>query len=186
MWAQNAAAMYTYAAASSAATKMSLFDKPPRTTNMAGQSTQEAVAVQSVSNSVEHNQALASQLTSALSEQLQTLANAGSASGSASSGSNSPWTSILLAMVAGFNTLTGPLNFLGQISRTMSSATSSGLGVYRTSLQAPPCLGTARCNEGEHAKLGSRSRSSCRQCWQGGTGGQAIRTAELDGGLFDN
>ncbi|WP_421843394.1 PPE family protein [Mycobacterium sp.] len=138
MWAQNAAAMYTYAAASSAATKMSLFDRPPQTTNMAGQSTHEAAAVQSVSNSVQHNQALASQLMSALTQQLQTLANAGLAGGSAPSGSNSPWTSMLLAMVAGFNTLTGPLNFLGQISRTMSSATSGGLGVYRTSLQAPP------------------------------------------------
>ncbi|WP_448418088.1 PPE family protein [Mycolicibacter minnesotensis] len=51
MWAQDAAAMYTYAAGSAAASQMAEFTAPPQTTNPAGPADQVAATVQSVGNS---------------------------------------------------------------------------------------------------------------------------------------
>ncbi|OBI11188.1 hypothetical protein A5714_16830 [Mycobacterium sp. E2462] len=81
MWAQDAAAMYGYAAASSAAAQMTPFTEPPQTTtDTAGQSQGSAVsqaAAQSGSNT-------ASQLGSAMQPMLQTLDATGSTSAAAS------------------------------------------------------------------------------------------------------
>jgi PPE-repeat protein len=46
MWAQDAAAMYTYAADSSALSTLTSFDEPPRTTNEAGQAAQTRALAQ--------------------------------------------------------------------------------------------------------------------------------------------
>ena len=51
MWAQDAAAMYGYAASSSAATTLTPFSEPPQTTNAAGQSAQTAALAQATSGS---------------------------------------------------------------------------------------------------------------------------------------
>lgn len=58
MWAQDATAMYTYAAGSAAATQLSEFTSPPQTTNPAGPAGEAAAVTQSAGNSAA-SQALA-------------------------------------------------------------------------------------------------------------------------------
>ncbi|WP_046300077.1 PPE family protein [Mycobacterium sp. UM_Kg27] len=69
MWAQDATAMYTYAAGSAAATQMSEFTSPPQTTNPAGPAEQAAATSNAAGNSA---------ATQALN---QSIAQAGTASG---------------------------------------------------------------------------------------------------------
>jgi PPE-repeat protein len=85
MWAQDAAAMYTYAGSASAAANLDQFSQPPPTTAPAGQS-----------------QAL-SQLMSALPQQLQSLASGGSGNASAAD------TPSIVSVFSDINTLSGPL-----------------------------------------------------------------------------
>ena len=90
MWAQDAAAMYGYAAASSAAGALTPFAEPPRTTNSGGQSAQAGAAAKAAGTSAGETQATMSQLMTVLPQQLQTLATgaptpaAGPAAGTAS------------------------------------------------------------------------------------------------------
>jgi PPE-repeat protein len=105
MWAQDAAAMYTYAGSAAAATTLSQFSQPPQTTSPAGQSAQSAAVTQAITTTAEHSQTALSQLMSALPQQLQTLASGGSANASAA---DTPASSIITAF-SDLNTLTGPL-----------------------------------------------------------------------------
>ncbi|ORV17874.1 PPE family protein [Mycobacterium celatum] len=81
MWAQDAAAMYGYAANSAAASKMTPFRAPPNTINPGGLLAQEAAPAQAAGTST---QSQLSQLVSAMPTALQQLA---SPTSSASSGS---------------------------------------------------------------------------------------------------
>ena len=105
MWAQDAAAMYSYAAAASSATTLTPFSKPPPTTSPAGQSGQSAAVAQATTTSAEHSQTALSHLMSALPQQLQSLASGGSTNASAA---DTPASSIITAF-SDLNTLTGPL-----------------------------------------------------------------------------
>jgi PPE-repeat protein len=76
MWAQDAAAMYSYAGQSAAATQVTPFATPAETTNPAGTATQaSAVATATGNSAASSSQSLLSQLTSSLSGQLQSLAS---------------------------------------------------------------------------------------------------------------
>jgi PPE-repeat protein len=75
MWAQDAAAMYGYAANSAAASEFSPFASPPQTTNPAGVAGQAGAQVGS------NAQTATSQLMSSVPQTLQTLATPGAASG---------------------------------------------------------------------------------------------------------
>ncbi|RRR44462.1 PPE domain-containing protein [Mycolicibacter terrae] len=79
MWAQDAAAMYAYAAASAAATGLAPFPEPPQTSNPAGPAGQAAATGAAEANSSSSNiQALLSQLASGiLGTQNNSLAQAG-------------------------------------------------------------------------------------------------------------
>jgi PPE-repeat protein len=105
MWAQDAAAMYTYAGSASSATTLTQFSQPPQTTSPAGQSAQDAAVFQAAGTSAEHSQTALSQLMSALPQQLQNLASGGSTNASAA---DTPASSIIAAFTD-LNTLTGPL-----------------------------------------------------------------------------
>ena len=122
MWAQDAAAMYGYAASSSATTTLTQFNEPPQTTNAAGPSAQAAAAGQATGTSTAGTaQTSLSQVMSAVPQQLQTLAaggSSGSSSSSAASGSS------LLSGFSNFNTLTGPASLASNFSRTSTSAGS--------------------------------------------------------------
>jgi PPE-repeat protein len=72
MWAQDAAAMYGYAAQSSAATKVPSFTTAPQTTAAGGLTGQAAATTQAASTST---QATLSQLTSAVPNTLQGMAS---------------------------------------------------------------------------------------------------------------
>ncbi|BBZ52002.1 PPE family protein [Mycobacterium heidelbergense] len=74
MWAQDAAAMYGYAADSAAASAVNPFTPPPQTTNPAGQAVQAATSAQTTGASAASNiQTELSQLLSAVPTALQGL-----------------------------------------------------------------------------------------------------------------
>jgi PPE-repeat protein len=72
MWAQDAAAMYSYAGSSATASQLTTFIEPPQTTNAAAAPAQAAAASQVASNSVISE---ISQLINSLPTALQSLAN---------------------------------------------------------------------------------------------------------------
>ncbi len=145
MWAQDAAAMYNYAASSSAATTLTQFNEPPQTTNAAGPSAQAAAVAQATGTSTAgQSQATLSRLMSTVPQQLQSLGTTGSSGSSASSGSTSA-----LSAVSNFNTVTAPINLSDGISRTITSAGGFGTGLFRSNLQsageaAKAAVGAAR------------------------------------------
>ena len=152
MWAQDAAAMYGYAASSSAATTLTQFNQPPQTTNAAGQPAQAAAVAQATGTSAAGNaQTTMSRLMSTVPQELQSLATTGS-SGSSVSGS----TSVLTAF-SNFNTLTGPASLASNFSRTSTSAMSGYTGIYRSVIQAGKDAAKAATPAitGEAAMLGS-------------------------------
>ena len=80
MWAQDALAMYTYAASSAAAAVLTPFDSPPRTTDLGAASRQAAAAGRSVAGDAQRAISVLPQALSALATQAQvspltTLAN---------------------------------------------------------------------------------------------------------------
>ncbi|MFV8319942.1 PPE family protein [Mycobacterium sp. 23] len=76
MWAQDAAAMYSYAGSSAAASTLKPFTSPQQTVNLSGLARQSAVMAQTAGNSaVTDVQAVLGQLTSALPTALQQLAS---------------------------------------------------------------------------------------------------------------
>ncbi|ORV58866.1 PPE family protein, SVP subgroup [Mycobacterium gastri] len=132
MWAQDAAAMYGYAAASSAATRLTPFREPPQTTNPVGQAAQSTAVAQAGAASAASNlHTSLTQLMSTVSQQLQTLSAGGHSA-------HSWWLgpSTILAAFSAFNTLAGPASLASNFSRTSTSAGSFLTGAYRSSIQA--------------------------------------------------
>jgi PPE-repeat protein len=75
MWAQDAAAMYTYAGQSASATQVTPFASPAATTNAAGTATQAAAVSSATGTSAaSSSQSILSQLTSSMPSSLQSLA----------------------------------------------------------------------------------------------------------------
>ena len=138
MWAQDAAAMYGYAASSSAATAVTPFTQPPQITNAGGQSAQAAAVSQATGTSTGQTQTTLAQLMSALPQQLQALASGTSTSTSAADppSLSSLGSSPVLTAFSDFNTLTGPANLGAAFSRTATSAMSGGTGVFRSNIQS--------------------------------------------------
>ncbi|MGO9926970.1 MAG: PPE family protein [Mycobacterium sp.] len=80
MWAQDAAAMYGYAASSATATQLTQFTEPQRTTSATAPAAQYAAVAQAVATPAGTQQSTLSQLMSALSTTLQGLASPSSSS----------------------------------------------------------------------------------------------------------
>jgi PPE-repeat protein len=115
MWAQDAAAMYGYAANSAAATQVTPFTAAPQTTNPAGSAVQSAAVTQAAGTAAGTSQGLLSQISTML-QSLATPAASTTASGS------------------GLSTfLSGLLNDLGLTGTSATSATSP-FGSIGTSL----------------------------------------------------
>ncbi|GAB1815957.1 PPE family protein [Mycobacterium sp. MUNTM1] len=132
MWAQDAGAMYGYAAASSGATTLRQFGQPPQTTADEQSAQTAAVAHAAGSSAAGQSHVALSRAMSSVPQQLQTLSSTGS-SGSSSSSSGS---SSALGAVSDFNTLTAPVNLGDAMSRTVTSAGTFGTGLFRSNLQA--------------------------------------------------
>ncbi|UMB71261.1 PPE family protein [Mycobacterium paraterrae] len=131
MWAQDAQAMYAYAASSSTAADLTPFSAPPVTTATGGQLAQaEAVTRAAGGSGTTTAQSVLSQVLGLVPNQLQTLA-AGGVSAAAD-----PVLDPLLTAFSNFNTLAGPLNLGAALSRTVTSGGSFATGLYRTGVQA--------------------------------------------------
>jgi PPE-repeat protein len=77
MWAQDAAAMYGYAASSATASTLTPFAEPPRTTNDSAGPTQAAAVAQSGVQSSSNTAAQLSQLSATMQPAVQSVTNAG-------------------------------------------------------------------------------------------------------------
>jgi PPE-repeat protein len=135
MWAQDAAAMYGYAASSRAATALTPFAPPPHTTNDGGRSDQAAAVAQATGTPTGHTQSAVAGLAPTVLQQLQTLSAAGASSPGTSPAFTSPESSVLTAF-HDFNSLTGPANLGAAFSRTETSGMSGGTGLYRSDIQS--------------------------------------------------
>jgi PPE-repeat protein len=128
MWAQDATAMYNYAASSAAASTVSAFSSPPETTNPNGLAAQAGSVAQTVGAKARTS---STQLMSAVTQALQNLATPGSASGSGLSSAAVGNVSGLAASSASapasaLSSLTGAS---GKTAKTGASALSSLTGV---------------------------------------------------------
>ena len=81
MWAQDALAMYTYAASSATASAFKTFQPPPQTTNPAGVAGRAGTVAHAAAAQIAGHAHTTSQLFSSVPQALQSLANPGSASG---------------------------------------------------------------------------------------------------------
>lgn len=160
MWAQDAQAMYGYAASSSAATVLAPFSEPPQTTTAAGQPGQAAAVAQAVGSSTAANsQSALSQLLASLPQQLQTLSAAGATSAATSATSSSaagPLASILTEF-SDFNTLSSPVGLAAGFGRTFFGGGSFLTGAYRSVIQGKDLPKIADEDAGRGA--GAKARS---------------------------
>jgi PPE-repeat protein len=136
MWAQDAAAMYGYAASSSAAATLTPFGQPPQTTSSAAQSSQGAAVAQAGGTSVGQAQTTLSQLMSAVPQQLQTLASGGSTNASTANSGATPSSIPLMTLVSDFDTLIGPLNLGYQAPYTVFQCGSFVNALLQSAVQA--------------------------------------------------
>jgi PPE-repeat protein len=118
MWAQDAAAMYGYAANSAAATQVTPFTAAPQTTNPAGSAVQSAAVTQAAGTSAGTSQSTLSQLVSTISTTLQSLASPSSSTAAVPAVSTTSGLSGILSSLLG-----------GSSSSTSSLASSLGEGV---------------------------------------------------------
>ncbi len=127
MWAQDATAMYTYAANSRSASMFTTFASPPRTTNPGGLAGQAGSVAQTVGAKA---QTTSAQLMSSVTQALQGLSTPGSSSalgtfaGLASSGASSPASAVSSISGASGKTATkGAGTAAGALSGLTSSLT---------------------------------------------------------------
>ena len=117
MWAQDAAAMYTYAASSASATQLSPFNPPQQTTNPTGQAGQSAAVTQATGTAAGNAQSTIQQAFGAVPSALSAAAAAPAAS-SVSLGTIADLISIFIDLPAGLATFAAdiPLGSLGVVA----------------------------------------------------------------------
>ncbi|BCO86721.1 PPE family protein (plasmid) [Mycobacterium paraintracellulare] len=157
MWAQDAAAMYGYAASSAAAATLTPFTSPPPTTNPAGPAGQAAAVGQAAATTAGNTQATLSQLTTALPQTLQSLA------------SPTPSTPPLSSL-SSLNTVMSSMSSLGWITsaglsnvnqiKSLFPATTAGSAATSPSSALPGGLGSATNALGSAKSTGLLSPSS--------------------------
>jgi PPE-repeat protein len=134
MWAQDAAAMYGYAASSAAASTLAPFTSPKSTTNPAGLTAQSAAVAQTAGASAgSHAQTAASTSLSAVPQTLQGLSqptqSASGLSGMLSGNGATVVTSGAWGASGGLSALTGLAGSTGRgVSTSAGKGASSGLG----------------------------------------------------------
>jgi PPE-repeat protein len=123
MWAQDATAMYNYAANSASASAFSIFAPPPQTTNPGGLAGHVGAAAQAAGTPVGGKaQATTAQLISAMPQALQGLATPGSSSAAGSVVSLG--SSGLSAQLSALSNITGASG------KTATKGASAGAGAY--------------------------------------------------------
>jgi PPE-repeat protein len=126
MWAQDAAAMYQYAAQSAAAANVTPFASPAATTNPVGQALQAAAVTNATATSSATSvQSVLSDLNTALQNALQTLQNPlGTLTSSTTDPLGAGWLNLL-----GLGSTTSSTSLIGSIT---SGAGTSGAGLTPT------------------------------------------------------
>jgi PPE-repeat protein len=144
MWAQDAAAMYSYAGSSAAAATLSPFTPPQQTTDPAGLAAQGSAVAQTTSTGVATNmQAALTQLTSTVPTALQGLASPPS-----STAVTTDATTLLNLLAPGLSVGTSgawvgssALFDSSQLITMSSSGAAAGLGAAPAAAAAPPFAG---------------------------------------------
>ncbi|MCW2663403.1 MAG: hypothetical protein JWP83_4555 [Mycobacterium sp.] len=140
MWAQDATAMYNYAANSASASAFSTFTPPPQTTNPGGLAGQAGAVAQATGTQAGSNaQTTTAQLISSVPQALQTLATPGAASGTgvpqaAAGTAASLGSSGASAPISALSSLTGASGKTATKSASTSAGVFSGLTSSLTSL----------------------------------------------------
>ena len=170
MWAQDAAAMYGYAASASEAAELSSFGNPPDTT-----ADRQAAADDSA-----HLRGVLTQAAAAVPQQLHYLASGGLISGAQSSSSSTataPTTSVLSA-IGTLNTIDGPLTVAYQMPYTAFSGGTfyNGLTQSKTQAKDLPKIAAEDALPAGAAKASSEALSG-----QAGTAAASVRSAESIG-----
>jgi PPE-repeat protein len=168
MWAQDAAAMYGYAASSAVATQLSQFTEPQRTTSPSGPSAQSAAVAQAVATPAGTQQSTMSQLMSALPSALQGLASPASAQTPASE-----IVGLLTGTGSGSATLDNLWAQWGPNANIWNTAFSSGF--YMPSNTLAPFLGLL----GQGAATGDAADAAGQAV--GGAIGEAVEGPALGG-----
>ncbi len=157
MWAQDAVAMYGYAASSSAATALSPFNQPPQTTSAAGQSEQAAAVTQATGTSAGETQATVAELMSALPGQLHAFATGTSANASAVNPAALAGSTPLLTAFTYLDTLVvGPGTIGYQIPYTVFSAGHYGTGLTLLNRQLAKVAAKGAVGAGAMTPSGTR------------------------------
>jgi PPE-repeat protein len=129
MWAQDAAAMYGYAGASSAASQVTPFTTPPQTTNPGGLATQVAASAQSAGTSggtdAETIMSSGPQLISGMPQALQSLSSPQSVSSIASTATDTTSSSSSSSMSL-LNELSTPMKFASMPMSMLSKLFTAG------------------------------------------------------------
>ena len=141
MWAQDATAMYTYAASSSAASAFKVFTSPPQTTNLSGLVAQAGAAARTAgAETVGKVQAASARLISSVPQALQNLATPGALSTSLGTSAASSPISAMSSLTstsgkgatkgasAGLGTFSGLATNLASVLSGNSLADTLGLG----------------------------------------------------------
>ena len=118
MWAQDATAMYTYAASSSAAAAFKVFTSPPQTTNLSGLVAQAGAAARTAGTEAAGKvQAASARLISSVPQALQSLATPGA-----------------LSTSLGTSVASSPISALSSLTSTSgkgaTKGASAGLGTF--------------------------------------------------------
>ncbi|WP_219069572.1 PPE family protein [Candidatus Mycobacterium methanotrophicum] len=163
MWAQDAVAMYSYAASSAAASTLAPFTLPKSTTNPAGATGQSAVAAQAAGS---HAQTAASTSLSAVPSTLQGLSqptqSAGGLSGLLSGNGAVVTTTGVSGASGGLSALAGLAGSTGKgVGTSASRGATSGLGGLNnlTNIASSSSSGVADLGS-DAAGLGSNGSSS--------------------------
>ena len=164
MWAQDASAMYTYAANSATATKLTTFASPAQTTNPAGQALQSAAVAKAASTA---SGTSAQSTTSSVTDVLQGLSLTGSGITGTSNGFTVDPNSILGSILTGIggNSTVNPQwfitafrNFAGPAYNVLGMPYfSTGMANTMLSLSkglAPPAAAAAGAGAGAAAAKG--------------------------------
>ncbi|GFG69998.1 putative PPE family protein PPE32 [Mycolicibacter senuensis] len=138
MWAQDAAAMYGYAAASAQAGTLTRFQQPPQTSDPGGQSAQHAAAARAVADVVTQDaKLLASELVSGSNHQSQLLAAVSAPAPPVSAAQAAPPASVpIIAQVAAFGPSLGVLGVAQQVVFTTGSQGIFGMAILNAQDQA--------------------------------------------------
>src|SRR3984957_5771374 len=129
MWAQDAAAMYGYAGASSAASTLTPFTAPAQTTNPAGLAGQAAAVTQAAGTPAGTGMQVASPLSSMLSTPLSSAAMPGALQGLASAATSVSSSSPLPSLTTVTSSSTAITSGTSLVSGAASSASMSTSGI---------------------------------------------------------